>query len=142
MKKSNLEALVIELTRKLESLTPATAQKVKTADVIAELIASKTRSNRRAVYLKSLQYYLERFAAKHADLPSVTSDDVENWLAQSKSDYSRQTWLNRISTLFSFAVRRGYIDKNPCDRIDRVTIDRSAPCILTVEQSPTRLSMI
>ncbi len=51
------------------------------------------------------------------------------------SHYSRQTWLNRLSTLFAFAVRRGYLNANPCDRIDRVTVDKRPPLILTPARS-------
>jgi len=131
----NLAGLVAELTRQLASMKVAKLPAVKTETVIEELITAKTRANRRAIYLKSLRHYLGRFAAKFPELTSVISDDVENWMSKFKSDSSRQTWLFRISTLFSFAVRHGYVEKNPCDRIDRITIDRGEPAILTVKQS-------
>jgi len=111
---------------------------------IAELIAAKRAGNRREVYLKSLSHYLTRFARNRELVPvaDVTTEDIEAWLIQFPLPYSRQTWLNRISTLFSFAVRRGHCDKNPCDRIERVTIDRKPPKILTPAEAETLLRMV
>jgi integrase len=109
--------------------------------VFDELIQSKRAGNRREVYVKSLSYYVSRFvdyAGAESKIGSVTSSQVEEFIS-SFTGYARQTWLNRISTLFSFAVRRGYVDRNPCDRIDRVRIDRNPPVILTVEQAKTLL---
>lgn len=42
--------------------------------------------------------------------------------------------MSRLSTLFSFCKKRGWIDENPCDRIERVRIDGKTPPILTPEQ--------
>jgi len=58
-------------------------------------------------------------------------------MAQYECADTRQTWLNRLSALFSFCVRRGYIGANPCDRVERVTVDRKPPFILTPAQSRT-----
>ena len=104
---------------------------------IEELITAKTAGNRRSPYVSSLKYYLNRFAKDREAVPiaMITLHLIEEWLTQFKAPGSRQTWLNRISTLFSFAVRRGYINENPCDRIERISIDRPPPKILTVEQS-------
>lgn len=106
-------------------------------DAISRLLAAKLAANRRSVYLKSLSHYLARFAAGRASLPtsSITAPEIEAWLEQFPSPSSRQTWLNRLSTLFSFCLRKGWLDKNPCDCIDRVSIDRKPPSILTPAQS-------
>lgn len=109
------------------------------ATITNELISSKRLANRRDVYLDSLKYYLGKFAEKYNDLRTVTPEQIELFLGD-VAGYSRQTWLSRISTLFSFSVRKGYVQANPCDRIDRVTIDRKQPVILTVEQSKLLLN--
>lgn len=105
--------------------------------VIKLLLAAKTLANCRPCYLKSLRQYLTRFAKGRESraLSEFTASDVETILAQQKSASARQTWLNRISTLFSFAVRRGYIDSNPCDRIERIHVEQRPPKILTPEQA-------
>ena len=106
------------------------------AETVTELLAAKRAANRREVYLKSLAHYLTRFAAGRGQTPlaEISAAKIEVWLAQFASSYSRQTWLNRISTLFAFAVRRGYLAANPCDRVERVTIDHKPPTVLTVAQ--------
>jgi integrase len=109
---------------------------VTTARVVAECLQSKLSANRRSGYIKSLSGYLERFTAGHEAAPIswFTTGFVENFIAQFKNPDSRATWLNRISTLFSYAVFRGYLTANPCDKIERVTIDRKPPVIFTPEQ--------
>ena len=104
---------------------------------INELIAAKTNANRTCRYVTSLQYYLRQFAFGREGKPlsDFTLSDIESWLARYPSAYTRQTWLNRISTLFSFAVRRGFISQNVCDRIERITVDKKAPVILTPDQA-------
>lgn len=105
--------------------------------IIKEVLLAKQTGNRRKPYLSSLQHYLKRFAVgrESQSITSISIQDIEAWLSKYKNPSSRQTWLNRISTLFSFAVRRGYIRENICNRIERVTIDRRPPKILTVEQA-------
>ncbi len=119
------------------------SQEVTLGQAIRELIASKRAANRREIYIESLDHYLGRFAKSRESAPvsSVRVSDVELWLSQFKSSNSRQTWLNRISTLFSFSVRRGYIQANPCDRIDRITVDRKPPFVLSPDQAEKLLAM-
>lgn len=106
------------------------------AVVVTELMLAKRAANRRPVYIKSLSHYLGRFAAQcDATIADVTPAQIEKWLSQFPCASSRQTWLNRISTLFAFAVRRDYLPANPCDKIERVTVDHKPPIIFTVAQS-------
>ena len=109
--------------------------------VSLELLRARTAANRRQVYVNSLRYYLDRFTrsiGSNVEIGLVSTAKIERFLSPFHG-YTRQTWLNRISTLFSFAVRREIIERNPCDCIDRITIDRSPPVVLTVEQSKTLL---
>ncbi|MEQ2008127.1 MAG: tyrosine-type recombinase/integrase, partial [Limisphaerales bacterium] len=66
---------------------------------------------------------------------------VETFLAQFAAAASRATWLNRISTLFAFAVRREFLAKNPCARLERIRMDRRAPVILSPGQSQLLLKV-
>ncbi len=110
---------------------------------IEQLLAAKRGANLRPVYLKSLSYYLNRFALgrEQAPLESISTGDVEAFLAKFPKASSRATWLNRVSTLFAFAVRRDYLPKNPCDRLERITIDRVAPFVLAPGQAVTLLAV-
>lgn len=108
---------------------------VATLEIINILETSKRASNRRDVYVKSLTNYCKRFAKNFPDLSAIGPSQIETWLSQFTTPQTRQTWLNRISTLFSFAVKRGILLGNPCDQIERITIDRKEPAILAVEQA-------
>lgn len=113
------------------------------ADTVALLLAAKRGANLRPAYLKSLGYYLNRFAQgrEARGIESVTTAEVEEFLAQFAHAASRATWLNRISTLFAFAVRREFIARNPCDRLERISVDRQAPFILSPAQSQDLLKV-
>ena len=102
---------------------------------LEECLTAKRSAGRRENYLKSLRGYLLRFASGRETQPvhAVASEQVEEYLS-GLSGYNRATHLNRISTLFSFAVKRGYVSVNPCDRIERGRIDRRTPRVLTPEQ--------
>ena len=116
-----------------------------TTKVIKDLLAAKSAANRRERYLKSLSYYLNQFAAAHPQKTAIsdfTTADVETWMARYPGSWSRQTWLNRISTLFSFAVRRGHINVNPCERIERVQTDCNPPEVLTPDQVDVLLKIV
>ena len=104
---------------------------------VEELLKAKRVANRTTRYTDSLASYLKKFCSGRETKPicEFSLADIEEWLARYNSPYTRQTWLNRISTLFSFAVRRGYVTSNPCDRVERVTVDKKAPQILTPAQA-------
>lgn len=108
---------------------------IKTADVVDLMLAAKRAAGRREIYLKNLRQVLARFALVCPDLRAVTVTDIERWLASSKCANSRATNLNRVSTLFAFAVRRGIVAANPCALVERVSVDRKPPAILTVAQA-------
>jgi integrase len=108
---------------------------IPTLQIIDELIISKRLANRREEYLTSLKNYLKGFARIFPDLALVTAHGVEKWLAECENMYSRQTRFNRVNTLLSYAKRRDILKENPCERIDRITVDKPVPVILTVEQS-------
>jgi integrase len=103
----------------------------RTLDLIEEMLASKRGANRREIYIKSLGYFLRRFADKNPVISEITSANIEAWLANWTGVHYRWTWLNRINTLFSFALKRDYIEKNPCDKIERPTLEKRVPKILT-----------
>lgn len=113
------------------------------AAALKRLLEAKKAANRKPVYLTSLRGYLARFGKGRETKPlaDFTTADVESWLLQFAKPYTRQTWLNRISTLFAFAVRRGMIARNPCAVIERVTVDKAAPLVLSPGQVDTLLKI-
>ena len=104
--------------------------------VIAELVAAKLASGRTRRYATTLTIPLKQFAKGRESLPiaRLGLKEVEAFL-NSKNIHSRQTLRARLSTLFRFAMRRGYRADNPCERLEPVRILRAPPTILTVEQT-------
>lgn len=107
------------------------------SDAITLFLRSKQTSNFRPAYVTSLKQYLALFAKgrEHVPITDITTEDIEAWFASRREAPSSQSAnLGRLSALFSWCKRRRYITENPCDFIERVRIDRSAPEILTVDQ--------
>ena len=105
-------------------------------------LETKRNSNRRPLYIRSLRQYLALFAKGRDDIPihSITVHDVDAWFAaRREAPATMASNLGRLSALFSFSVRRGYTPENPCDRIERPIIERSAPEILTLEEIRTAM---
>lgn len=104
--------------------------------VIAEVLAAKVASGKSARYAKSLAIPLNQFAKGRERLPiaNLRVNDVETFL-NSKNLHYRSTLRARLSTLFRFAIRRGYRANNPCDRLESVKLIKNPPAILTVEQT-------
>jgi len=102
--------------------------------VIEECVESKRFSNRRPRYIDELARLLRRFCSDLEDLPLsfFTARDIENWLAaNTATPGSRKTAINRLSALFSFARRRGYVEANPLARIEQVSIEARPPRIFS-----------
>ncbi len=125
---------VLMENRPLKSAAGGIGVTISTA--IQELLAAKVLANRRAVYIKSLKSFLNQFAFEREQTPleNFTFQDIEAWMNRYKFPWARHTWLNRLSTLFSFAVRRRWIEKNPCDCVERVSVDHKPPTVLSVAQ--------
>jgi len=116
---------------------------ISISEAVTQLLEAKKSANRRQNYLTSLSQYLARFAKGREARPiaEFSTEDVEAWLHSFSDAYTRQTQLNRVSTLFAFAVRRGFINQNPCIRIEKITVDKKPPMILTPEQAELLLKM-
>lgn len=100
------------------------------------MLTAKTEAGRRPIYVNSLRQYLARFAQQFGARPigSVSTPDVLAYLAPFRG-HSRSTHLNRVSALFAYAFKQGWCEGNPCDRIERVTIDAKPIRILSPEEA-------
>src|SRR6516225_5310603 len=85
------------------------------SEAIADLVEAKRKANRREAYVDSLEQYLTRWAKGQETKPiaRVKLDEIDLFLNSTPSLSSRATAINRLSTLFSFAVRRGWRLDNP-----------------------------
>lgn len=109
---------------------------------ICELIQAKRLAGRRENYLKGLRQYLDAFAHGRRDLPlnQITHVHIGAWfLSRNEQPATRASNLGRLKSLFSFCVRRGWIEKSPCDALESVRIDQKPPRILTPAEARTLL---
>lgn len=121
----------------------STVEEIKPlSDAITELVKTKTAANRRPAYVASLEQYLRRWA-KGQEAKSVSSlklDEIDAFLNGLPSLSSRATSINRLSTLFSFAVRKSWRADDPCERVERPHVENGTPSILTVEEAKKALA--
>ncbi|HTQ52704.1 MAG TPA: tyrosine-type recombinase/integrase [Candidatus Acidoferrales bacterium] len=113
------------------------AESKKLGEAVEDLLRAKTLANRRPSYVKSLKQYLGQFVRGREDMPlrDVRLEDIEKWfLGRNEATCTRASNTWRLSALFSFAVRRGWIQDNPCRRLEGVRVDRDVPVIFTVKQ--------
>jgi integrase len=113
------------------------------ASVIAELETAKTVANRRPKYVTGLRQYLDLFARGRELTPiaSIGVREIEAWFAsRTEAPSTRASNLGRLSALFGFAVRRGYLSENPVKRLETIFLERSAPLVLSPAQA--RLALV
>ena len=105
---------------------------------INALLIAKRLANLRPQYVKSLRAYLGQFSRGREET-LVTAVDVfmlEDWFAKRSECLSAMASnIGRLSALFAFCERRGWVNKNPCRMLERPRVERKAPKILTSEQA-------
>jgi len=126
----------VDLLALLAAPAVATVASPALSVVLDEMELAKRKAGRDEGYLKSLRQIVDMFGAGQEKMPinKLTHLDVEKFL-DSKLIASRSTLRARLSTLFCFAVRRGYRSDNPCDRLETQTPVAALPCVFTVEDT-------
>ncbi|MHB9006579.1 MAG: hypothetical protein ACYDC1_06565, partial [Limisphaerales bacterium] len=133
---------VLDLVKaQLQKGRPAKAGSMALGPAIQQCLEAKRSASCREEYVKNLGLVLRQFAQGREAMPlaQITLEDIEEFMAQGRTAMSRATYLNRLGTLFSFAVRRDWLSTNPCLRIDRPKVDLRPPQILSVRQSARAL---
>ncbi len=105
------------------------------AEVVAEVIESKTARGKSPRYIGDLTARLKRFAKDWAvDVSSVTGADVQRWLDGLKvAPQTAKNFRTVLGTLFGFAESRGYIFKggNPVEDVEHISANGGAIEIYT-----------
>jgi integrase len=106
------------------------------AEAVAECVTAKSAAGKRARYVQQLDGLLSRFA-RHFEgrkCSEVSHSDIESWLSsRGWAAATRKSTLCGLQTFFSFAVKRGFVNFNPCERLESIALEDKAPGILTVE---------
>lgn len=112
-------------------------------EAIKLLLENKRQLARRERYVKALGADLGLFARGRETVPisTLSTESVENWVLsrQQDSPTRRISNISRLSTLFAFCHRRGWIGNNICDNIERPSIDRKPASVLSPEQVESAL---
>lgn len=117
---------------------------VSLSKAISDCIDAKRFANLRPVYVLELERYLGKFRLHFGDRPiaSMKAAEIEAWLNRPEwAAGTRATGINRLSALFSFALRKGYVESNPIDRIERVRLEYRPPRILSPDDAEKLLAM-
>lgn len=128
----------LELVEKREPNACEKIHSIPISDAVVKLLAAKAAQNLRPKYLTSLRQYLTQFIRGRETIlmSSISIETIENWfLLRHEAPVSQNSNVGRLASLFSFAVKRGWMRENPCDKMDRVYVDMKLPAILTIEQS-------
>lgn len=114
------------------------AKDVPISEAIRCLLIAKKLCNCRPRYIDSLRQFLGLFA-RGREQQAIDSFDVfviEEWLAgRNDSLSSRIGNIGRLSALFSFCMRRGWVTRNPCHQLERIRMEPVRPQILAPAQA-------
>jgi integrase len=112
-----LEASAILRGKPATGFTPAASQTWLTViELVNEFLLAKARADNSDRYLRQLKVVLSSFANGRTRHPidQVKAPELEKWIRV--HDWKPRTakgYLDSVKTLFSFAVKRGYLDRNP-----------------------------
>ena len=112
-------------------------------DFLRELLAAKRNAGRAQLYVQGLAWIWKQFIAGRGQLPisQFGLPEVSAFLDSKKLAY-RSTLRARLSSGFKFAVRRGWLAGNPCDRLEAVKVLKSPPQIFTPAQVQAALQWL
>jgi len=111
---------------------------------VVAMLESKRASNKSPRYVKSLSGYLNQFTRGRREMlvSEVDSAMLEQWFAgRDEMPATKATGINRLNTLFSFCRRRRWCLENPCDYLEKVTIDHRPPQFFTPDEVDTLIAI-
>jgi site-specific recombinase XerC len=121
-----------------DMISRRTCARSTVGEAARECIKLKKAAGLSGRYVKNLTNNLAQFEIRFGavDCQSVTSKDVESWLyAQPWEPYTMRSVLIDVRTLFSFALNRHYVAKNPVLAVMLPKLTRKPPCILTPDEA-------
>lgn len=108
-----------------------------------EFLKSRKAMNCRPRTVVQYESYLRVICADFGkvDVTRILRQDIEDWLEESEwSPRTRKNYLVTLTTILTFAARKGYRADNPAASIDRPILDDRPIGILTIEQARGLLS--
>jgi integrase len=110
---------------------------ISVSALIDEYLAGQQRLKRSQTHIYDLRQRLGRFKETFGDRPlrTVTTNEIEAWLHDlDLSAQSVNNYRSRIAALFSYGLKREYVERNPVSSVDKIKLVDEAPQIFTPEQ--------
>lgn len=107
---------------------------------LVQLATAKLESGRARRYVEHLDGCLRRFARgrEEAKIDRVTVAEVNAFL-ESVPPKSRQNYRAMVSTLFSFALRKRWVDESPVEKVEKMKRVDRPPAVFTPKEVETCL---
>lgn len=105
---------------------------------ILECNQAKKNAGLSAKYRKQIAWSLRQFELRFGayECNAVTPKEIESWLyAQPWGKAAMRSALVDVRTLFSFALNRHYVSKNPAMLVEKPKVTKKTPCILTPDDA-------
>jgi integrase len=107
------------------------------AQLREEFLESQRKAKRSIRHQQDLRDRLGRFSETFGDRPVrvLRADEIEDWLHDlNLSPVSTNNYAVRVGSMFSYGVKRHYLEANPFTGIAKVKSDDEPPEIFTVDE--------
>ncbi len=116
------------------------AGQVTVCELLYEYLEAKKQANRRRRTIEDIRSRVGRFAATHGQqhVHTITNAVVQKWInTQNLKPLNKSNYSRALSSFFGFAIKRGYISRNPVSGVEKITIDEKIPGVLTAKEVET-----
>ena len=114
-----------------------TVRSCTVSELVETLLAAKKQDGKSHAYLLDLTKRVNRFAAEFGErkVSDIQAREIDDWLrALPLSPKSRNNFRANVGVLFSYAVDRGFIERNPIERTGKAKLVDKPPEIFTPEE--------
>jgi integrase len=109
----------------------------KVSEIVADLLAARSADGMSARYLGDLRVRLGRFVATFGEemIAGLSASRIDGWLrGLGVGPVTRNTYRRRLTALFNFSKRRGYVTENPVADVERAKERETEIAILSVAE--------
>ena len=110
----------------------------KVGEVVSDLLAARTADGMSPRYLGDLRVRLGRFVSCFGEemIAAINARQIDEWLrGLGVGAVTRNTFRRRLTVLYSFAKRRGYVTENPVADVERAKEPETEVEILSVSET-------
>jgi len=111
-------------------------------ELVNEFLSAKARQGRSDRYLRQLRVSLKSFTGgrARAGLSQVAAPEIEKWMGrQGWAPKTARGYLADVRTMFNFALRRGYVDRNPASGVELPVLDATSTIGI---QTPDQVKLV